>query len=135
MVPFAKLRDFSQTIFDSAREVVPVGLGRAQFIFVSLSDLGGSLRQFGFEARPTLLVVVIVLLLKQPESFFSGELRDASEVFDPEAIQNLGALQFPCAATQRAFDGVISDSRRSLPSCLGIRALRKIRLVLGRNLR
>ena len=107
VVPFAKLSDFSQTIFDPAGEVVPVGLSRAQFILVALSDLCGSFRQFGFESRPSVLVVVIVLLLKQAEGFFSAELCYTSEVLDPKAIQNLGSLQLPRAQTERAFDGVI----------------------------
>ena len=89
MVPLAKLRDFSQAIFDSASEVVPVGLGGAQFILVSLSDLGGPLRQFRLEARPRALVVMIVFALEQAERFFGGKLRDTCEVLrlqgDPES--------------------------------------------------
>ena len=104
MVPFAKLSHFSQTIFDSASEVVPVGLSRTQFILVALPDLGGSLRQFGLEARPYVLVVVIVLLREQAEGFFGTELCYAGEVLDSEAIQNLGSLQFARAQTQRALN-------------------------------
>ena len=83
---------------------------------MSLPDLGGSLRQFGLEARPYALVVVIVFALEQAEGFFGAELRNASEVLDPEAIQNLSALQFPRTATQRALDGVISFRRFALMS-------------------
>jgi hypothetical protein len=50
MVPFTKFRDFSQAIIDSPREIVSVRLGAPQFILVMLSDLCGSLRQFGLEA-------------------------------------------------------------------------------------
>ena len=107
LVPLAKLRDFTQAIFDPADEVVPVGLGGAQFILVTLPDLGGSFREFGLEARPYVLLVVIVLLREQSEGFFGTQLGYAGEVLDPEAIQNLSALQFPRTATQRAFDGVL----------------------------
>ena len=99
--------DFSQTVLDSAIEVIPVGLSRAQFVPVTLPDLGGSLREFGLEARPYVLLVVIVLLREQSEGFFGTQLGYAGEVLDPEAIQNLSALQFPRTATQRALDGVV----------------------------
>ena len=56
------------------------------------SDLGSSLRQFGFEARPYALLVVIVLLREQSEGFFGTELRYASEVLHSEAIQNFCSL-------------------------------------------
>ena len=69
MVPFTKFRDFSQAIFDPAGEVVPVRLCRTQFTLVMFSDLGSSLRQFGLEARPYVLLVVIVLLREQSEGF------------------------------------------------------------------
>jgi hypothetical protein len=69
-----------------------------------LSDLCGSLRQFGLEARPYLLMIVIVFSLKQPECFLRAELRDAGKVFDPEPIQYLGSLQVPRTQTQRALN-------------------------------
>ena len=93
LVSFAKLRDLTQTVFDSANEVISVGLGRAQFVLVAFPDFCSSLCQFGVEARPYLLVFMIVSVLEQPESFFSAELCYTSEVLDSEAIQNLGSLQ------------------------------------------
>jgi hypothetical protein len=107
LVPLAKLRDFTQAIFDPADEVVPVGLGGVQFILVSLLDLGCPLCHLDVEARPYALLVVIVLLREQSERFLGGKLCNASEVPYSKAIQNLSALQFPRAATQRALDGVI----------------------------
>jgi len=74
---------------------------------VTLPDLGGSFREFGLEARPYVLLVVIVLLREQSEGFFGTQLSYAGEVLDPEAIQNLSALQFSRTATQRALDGVV----------------------------
>jgi hypothetical protein len=74
---------------------------------MSLPDLGCSLCQLDVEARPYALVIVIVFALEQAEGFFSAELRDTSEVLDSEAIQNLGALQFPRAAAQRTLNGVV----------------------------
>src|ERR1700733_547683 len=105
VIPFAKLSHFSQTIFDSAVEVIPVRMSRTQFILVAISDLCGSLRQFGFEARPSRLIVVCVLLLKQAEGFFSAELCYAGEVLDSEPIQNLGASECARARAQRALNG------------------------------
>ena len=74
---------------------------------MTVPDLGGSFRKFGLEARPYVLLVVIVLLREQSEGFFGTQLSYAGEVLDPEAIQNLSALQFPRTATQRALDGVV----------------------------
>ncbi|MGO9085931.1 MAG: hypothetical protein ACLQBK_11945 [Candidatus Sulfotelmatobacter sp.] len=113
VVPFTKFRDFSQTVFDPSGEVIPVGLSRTQFILVALPDLGGSLRQFGLEARPSDLVVVCVLLLKQAESFLSAELSHAGKVFDPKAIQNLGSLECAFPQTEWAFDGLVHRGRLS----------------------
>jgi hypothetical protein len=113
LVPLSKFRDFSQASFDPASQVVPIGLSQTQFIFVMISDLCGSLRQFDLEARPYLLVLVIVPVLEQAESFFSGQLGDTSEVLDAEAIQNLCACEFACATAERAFDGLVHHGRLS----------------------
>jgi hypothetical protein len=86
MVLLPKLGDFSQTTLDSASEVIPLGQSGSQFIFVALPDLCGSLRQFGLEARPYLLVLVIVPVLEQAEGFFRAELCYTGEVLDSEAI-------------------------------------------------
>ena len=58
------------------------------------------------------MLVVIVLLREQSEGFLGAELRYAGEVLDSKAIQNLGSLQFPRTATQRALDGRHFDLRR-----------------------
>ncbi len=59
-------------------------------LLVALSDLWGSLGQFGLEARPPLtLLVGRVPLLRQPEIFFSGPLRHAGEVLNPKLIKDL----------------------------------------------
>ncbi len=89
----AQLRERNQQLEAEMAKVARVGLRRAQFVPVTLPDLGSSLRQFGLETRPYLLVLVIVPVLEQPEGFFSTELCYTSEVFDAEAIQNLGSLQ------------------------------------------
>ena len=113
VVSFPKLSDFSQAIFDSAREVVPLGLGGAQFVLVPLPDLGGSLRQFGLEARPSVLLVVVVLLLEQAEGFLRAELGNAGSVPHSEAIQYFSALQLAFAQTEGAFDGLGRNGRLS----------------------
>ena len=69
-----------------------------------LLDLCGSLREFGFEARPRSLVLTVVFALEQAESFLSGQLGDTGEVPDAEAIQNLCACEFACATAKRAFN-------------------------------
>ena len=74
---------------------------------MTLSDFCGSLRQFRFEAIPHALLIVTMFLREQSERFLGGKLCNASEVPYSKAIQNLSALQFPRAATQRALDGVI----------------------------
>jgi hypothetical protein len=107
MVSFANLCHFSQTIVDSASEVVSVGLSRTQFILMTLSDFCGSLRQFRFEAIPHALLIVTMFLREQSEGFFGTQLCYAGEVHYSKAIQNLSAPQFPRTATQRALDGVI----------------------------
>jgi hypothetical protein len=105
VIPFSKLRDFSQAIFDSASDVISFGLGGAQFVLVSLSDLGGSFRQFRLESSPCALVLMIVFVLEQPEGFLSAELRHSCEVLYPKPIQNLGASECARAQAQRAFNG------------------------------
>jgi hypothetical protein len=141
LVSLSKFRDFSQASFDPASKVVPIGLSQTQFIFVMLSDLCGSLREFGLEARPHSLVLTVVFALEQAESFFGGQLGDTSEVLDAEAIQNLCACEFACATAKRAFDGLVHRGRLSghanlmalhfAPHGVGIRNKWKIRLVLG----
>ena len=39
---------------------------------MALLDLGGSLRQFGLETSPDILLIVVVLLLKESERFFGA---------------------------------------------------------------
>lgn len=97
MISFPKLSDFSQATFDSAGEIVPFGLSAAQFIFVALSHVSGTFRQFDFKARPCALVLVIVFALEEPEGFLCGQLGNSCEVLHPEAVENLAALQFPRA--------------------------------------
>jgi hypothetical protein len=145
LVPFAKLSHFSQTTFDPADQIIPVRLCRMQFILVMFSDLGSSLRHFGFEARPYLLVLVIVPVLKQAEGFFSTELCYPCEVLDTKPIQYLGSLQVARAQAQGALNrfGRHWRSRghcprrrhRSVPSPRNIRTGWKKRLVLHGNLR
>ena len=113
VVPLTKLRDFSQAIFDPAGEVVPVGLSRTQFILVALSDLGSPLRQFRFETRPCGLVLTVVLVLEQSESFLGTKLCYPGEVLHAEAIQHLGSLECAFPQTEWAFDGLVHRGRLS----------------------
>jgi hypothetical protein len=62
---------------------------------------------FGVKPDPDVLLIFLVFFEEQPEGFFSTELSDASEVFDPEAIQNLGSLQVAFAQAQWAFNGFV----------------------------
>jgi len=48
-----------------------------------LLDFGGSLRQFGIEPEPDILLILSVFLLEQAESFLCAELGDTGEVLDP----------------------------------------------------
>jgi hypothetical protein len=107
LVLLSKLSDFAQAIFDTPGEVIPMGLSRAQFVFMTVSDLCRSFREFCFETRPRSLVLTVVFALEQAECFLGGKLGDAGEVLNAETIQNLSALQFPRTATQRALDGVV----------------------------
>jgi hypothetical protein len=66
-------------------------------------NLGCSLRQFRLEPSPNVLAVVTVLLLKEPESFFGGQLGDSSEVSHAETIQNLDTLKLALSQAKRAF--------------------------------
>jgi len=85
--------------FDSYNE-------RLKLVTVSPFNLGGSLRQFGLETRPDILLIVVVLLEEQAEGFFRTKLGNAGEVFHPETIQNLGSFQFAFAQTQWALYGI-----------------------------
>jgi hypothetical protein len=97
VISFPKLSDFSQATFDSAGEIVPFGLSAAQFIFVALSHVSGTFRQFDFKARPCALVLVIVFALEEPEGFLCAELSNASEISDAKPIQYLRPLQLASA--------------------------------------
>jgi hypothetical protein len=79
-------------------------LGAAQFVLVTLPDLCGSLREFGLEARPRGLVLTVVFALEQAEGFLSGQLGDASEIFDAKTIQNFSACEFARTRAKWAFD-------------------------------
>src|ERR1017187_7501153 len=57
-----------------------------EFISLALLDLGSSLREFGLESSPCIMVVVGVLLLEHAESFFRTQLGNAGEIPHPEAI-------------------------------------------------
>ncbi len=100
LVPFPKVGEFPQAILDSATEAFLFGLSRPQRIFVLLPDLGSPLREFRLEARPCALVLAVVLVLEQPEGFFGGQLGDAGEILNAEAIQNLGAAEFALPTAQ-----------------------------------
>jgi hypothetical protein len=89
-------------------------LGGAQFVLVSLSDLGGSFRQFRLESSPCGLVLMIVLVLEQPERLLRAELRDSCEVLRAEPVQNLGASECARAQTQWAFNGFRLRRKTSL---------------------
>ena len=78
------------------------------------------------------LLVVIVLLREQSERFLGGKLCNASEVLYSKAIQNLSALQFPLRRNTAGTRWC--HLFRRFASCLGIRVLRILRLVLGRTL-
>jgi len=49
-------------------------------------NLRCSLRQFGLETSPDILLIVVVLLEEQAEGFFRAQLGNSCEVFHPEAI-------------------------------------------------
>jgi hypothetical protein len=53
---------------------------------VSPFNLRCSLRQFGLETSPDILLIVVALLEEQAESFFRAQLGNSREIFDPEAI-------------------------------------------------
>ena len=68
-------------------------------------DLGGSLRQFGLETSPDILLIVVVLLEEQTEGFFRTQLGNAGEILNTEAVQHLSSLQLAFAQTKRALNG------------------------------
>ena len=98
------MRSSRKRILDSAGEVVLFRLREPQFVLVLLPDLRSPLRQFCLEARPRGLVLAVVFVLEQAEGFLGGELGDAGEVLDAEAVKNLCAGEFACARAKRAFD-------------------------------
>jgi hypothetical protein len=55
-------------------------------VSVSPFNLGGSFRQFGLEASPDILLIVVVLLEEQAEGFFRAQLGNSCEIFHTEAI-------------------------------------------------
>jgi hypothetical protein len=57
-----------------------------EFISMALLDLCGSLRQFGLESSPDILLVVVVLSEGQAEGFFRAQLGNSCEIFHTEAI-------------------------------------------------
>ena len=69
-----------------------------------LLDFGGSLRQFGIEPEPDILLILSVFLLEQAESFLCAELGDTGEVLDPQSVKNLSPFQLAFAQAQWAFN-------------------------------
>jgi len=122
LVPLTKLCDLPQAVLDTPNEVIPVGLRRPQGIFVLLPDLSNTLREFCLEARPCVLVLSVVPVLKQPEGFLGAELRNSGEITDAKAIQNLSTSQFAYATAQRTLDSFgrrysSHSHRRELEEC------------------
>jgi hypothetical protein len=76
-----------------------------EFISMALFNFGGSLGEFGLEASPDSLLIVVLLLEEEAEGFFRTKLGNAGEILNAEAIQNLGSLQLAFAQTQRALNG------------------------------
>src|ERR1035438_5925406 len=74
-----------------------------EFIPVALGDVRGSPCQFSLEASPDTLLILLVLLLKQPEGFLGGKLGDSGKIFDAQPIQHFGTSKCACAEAQRAF--------------------------------
>ena len=48
---------------------------------------------------------------EQTEGLFSTELGNASEVLDPEALENLGSLQLAFTRTKRALNFIVHQGR------------------------
>lgn len=118
LVSFSKLSDFAQAGFDTARQVILVGLRRPQCVFVLLPDLGGALREFCLEARPCVLVLSVVPILEQAKCLFGGKLGDSGKVLHSETVENLAALQSAHARAQGTFEsfGRQCGSCRHVPS-------------------
>jgi hypothetical protein len=104
LIPFANLREFAQTGFDAASEVIPFGLCRPQGVLVLFPQLHSALGEFRFEPRPRQLMLPVVLALEQSEGFFGTQLRYAGEVPNSETVENLSAGEFARATAQGTFN-------------------------------
>jgi hypothetical protein len=60
--------------------------GCLEFISMALLNLGGSLGEFGLEASPDSLLIVVVLLEEQAEGLFRAQLGNSREVLHAESI-------------------------------------------------
>jgi hypothetical protein len=126
LITFLQLADLPKVVFDPASEMLLLRLFEPEFVFQPQADT----LYLGFKAEPDVLLIVILFFEKQPEGFFGTQLGDASEVFNPEAIQHLSSFQRTFAQAQRAlhrlcqqskppFRGVLSQQIRSSPTYRG----------------
>jgi len=86
---------------------------RPKLVPVALLNLGGSLAELSFKTSPDVLLVVLVLLLEQPEGLLRAELRDSCEILRAKPVQNLGASEHARSRAQRAFDGFCRQQNTS----------------------
>ena len=78
-----------------------------EFILVALRNVRDALREFRFEPRPRLLLVLRLLGEEQAKRFLRAQLGDSCVVLHSETIQNLSAFEFAFAQTERAFDSFV----------------------------
>jgi hypothetical protein len=76
---------------------------KPEFVFEPQADT----LYLGFNVERDVPMIVFMFFEEQAEGLFSTELSDASEVLDPEAIQNLGSLQLAFTRTKRALDFLV----------------------------
>ena len=81
----------------SRLQILDLSSQHLQIIVVLLVQFIGSFREFSFETKPSCLLVMLMLLQKEPKCFFSTQLSDSGEVLHAETIQNLRPLKVPFA--------------------------------------
>jgi hypothetical protein len=93
VIPFPKFGYFPQGVFgpaigvlDFVRLLLLRTLQAVKFILVALFNVSGSPCQFGLEASPDILIIVLVLLLEQAEGFLGAKLGNAGEILHAESI-------------------------------------------------
>jgi hypothetical protein len=89
LITLSQSADFPKVVFHTASEMLLLRLLKSEFVFQSQANT----LDFGLEPKPNLLLIFFVFFEEQAEGFFSTELGNTCEVFDPEAVENLGSLQ------------------------------------------